>query len=182
MSAAAKNLTRVLKIVVLAILVLALVIGAFVTYLVLDQTGDQRWINRVYEQGPWGSRSIWISEENDLWIISEEREDNDSRIRCDVAIYMKTAEGWDEISFNFVSGSRSVMVGTYEKVPDSCPPAVKVTEIFTCNLFVKNGKMTLENIIETGERAFVNGRDQIVLTQFDYETMIAQCPFPYAGK
>ena len=35
MSAAAKNLTRVLKIVVLAILVLALVIGAFVTYLVL---------------------------------------------------------------------------------------------------------------------------------------------------
>ena len=174
-----KPVRRILMILLLSVLALALAAASFVAYLVLKRTSDHRWAERTYRQGPWGERSVWVSEDGDLWMIAEEREDNGSAIRCDVSVYMNTAQGWDEVSFHLKDWDRSVMVGTHERVPDRFPPAVRDEEIFTCALSVKNGRMTPEQFTETGERAFVNGRRRIVLTRYDYETKMAQCPFAY---
>lgn len=155
-----------------------------VAVLIHSSQSDNRWEQRLYRDGPWGTPSIWISEDGDIWIISEEREDSSSEIRCSTRIFMKTESGWDEVSMNIQKWDRSVMVGTYEKIPLGAIPdgAVSDNEIFTCNISVKAGKMVLEEFSETGIREFVNGRERITLTQYIYTDKITQLPFEYTSE
>ena len=160
------------KIILYSVLAFVLIL-CYVAYLITTNAANLFWERELYRDGPWGSPSVWVSEEGDLWIISEALEEAES---CTVYVYMKTADGWDRVSVDPNKSTRTVTVGIYETEPiyEGLPDQIIVddSELFTCAADVKNGTLVLSEFVEMGLREFVAGRESITLTRYAYEEKI----------
>ena len=174
---AKKGETLLGKVILYSVLIFVLVL-LYVAYLITSAAAADFWERNLNTNGPWGEQSVWISEEGDLWMISEDR-----GAWRQVCIYMKTEDGWDEVSMRLVRSDRTAVVGIYETEPiyegHAEQTVVDDSELFTCSAELKGGALVLSEFAETAVRPFVGERESITLIRYDYAEKIGELPFAH---
>ena len=156
------------KFILYSIMIFVLVL-LYVAYLMTSHAAADFWEKNLMTNGPWGGQSVWASEEGDLWIISEE--ENGLHL---VSVYMKTEDGWDEVSMRLNKSDRTATVGIHES---NTQLIVDDSELFTCSAELKSGALVLSDFAETALRPFVGERESITLIRYDYAEKIDLLPF-----
>jgi len=161
------------KFILYSIMIFVLVL-LYVAYLITSNAADAFWEKNLMTNGPWGGQSVWASEEGDLWIISEEENELHR-----LSAYMKTEDGWDQVSMRLNKSGRTVTVGILES---NTQLIVDDSELFTCSAELRGGALVLSDFAETALRPFVGERESITLTKYDYAEWIGMLPFAHTPQ
>lgn len=93
--------------------------------------------NAMYRFGPWGVEGVWISEDQDLVILSRKRTNDYSAARCDVEMWLLQDHKWLPCHLDYDSSMKAVLFRTDIDVWGDMP-------FFTSGIRTGIGKIVLK--------------------------------------
>lgn len=175
-----KRETLIGKIIVTSVVIFTLIL-CYVAYLMAVTAGNALWERTMERDGPFGEQAIWVNEAGDFWLVCEEV----GGANCIVYAYLRTADGFDRVSFQPIKWERRVLVGIYETRPiyEGHPQQIVEddSELFSCDATVKGETLILSGFTETALRPFVGARESITLTKCNYNETVGALPFAHVA-
>lgn len=126
------------------------------------------WASKAAQIGPWTGKSIWISDDNDIYLISERISNRQYNSALYPYVYYNNE--WHEVdSFSIISGLRKAEL----------TDGVKNELHIKGDLNVKEHILTISECENLGKTDFLNGRNEIIIREYDYNEKIDSLPFQH---
>lgn len=161
-----KRAGKVVLIIAVIVLIALLAFDVTLRCLTYSRLRYYDWASNASQIGPWTGKSIWISDDNDIYLISERT--STGQYKSVLYPYVYYDNEWHEVdSFSIVSGLRKVELTDGVKNEICIKGDLNVTEHI----------LTISDCENLGKTDFLNGRSEIIIREYDYNEKIDSLPF-----
>ncbi len=163
-----KKIGKIMLITAVTVLIILLAFDIALRSLAYGRQCYDDWASRASQIGPWTGKSIWISDDNDIYLISERISNRQYNSALYPYVYYNSA--WHEVdSFSIITGLRKA------ELTDGVINEIRIKG----DLNIEEHIITLSKCENLGKTDFLNGRNKIIIREYDYDEKIDSLPFQH---
>ena len=136
--------------------------------MVYQQGQMQDWVEELQETGPWSRETIWTTEKQDVYLIGEERENEQGEAYVYVRAFCQNGESWEEAEF---APARS---------KDKAVFVFSETDKIQGSILLLKDSLNFVVTGTHGEKSLPEGQMSLVLHKLDYQEGLKSLPFAYS--